>query len=73
MEVVIILLLILGGVTIYFFKVKKGKKTIKKSTQTNSVQIDKSFDDLTREGDLIDEENVLIKAKKRIKQLAKKK
>lgn len=65
MEVVIILLLILGGVTIYFFKVKKGKKTIKKSTKTSPVQIDKDFDEFNEE--------MSKSAIKRIKQLAKKK
>jgi len=65
MEVVIILLLILCGVTIYFFKVKKRKKTIQKSTKTSPVQIDKDFDEFN--------EKMSKSAKKRIKSLAKKK
>lgn len=52
MEVVIILLLIISGVTIYFFKVKKRKKSIKKNTKTNPVQIDKDFDEEMSKSDI---------------------
>lgn len=62
MEVVIILLLILGGVIIYFFKVKKKNKVVKKNTKTNSVQIDKDFD-----------EEMSKSATKKIRNLVKKK
>lgn len=64
MEAFIISLLVFGLVTMFVLKPKKIKK-IFKSSETNSVQIDKDYDDLTRKEDLIDEENILKKAKKK--------